>query len=68
MSIGENIKFLREQNNFTQKELAEKVNVKQSMIAQLERGSKVLSVPLAEQIAIVFNCSIIDLISNKKEI
>lgn len=61
MSIGENIRSMREKKNITQNELAEQIGVAQSMIAQLERGSKTLSVPLAKSIAALFGCSIEDL-------
>lgn len=62
MSIGENIKKLRKKNMMSQEELANKINVNRSMIAQLERGTKVLSVPLCIEIAKVLNCNINDLI------
>lgn len=61
MSIGENIKRLRESCNLTQSELAELVGVTQSMIAQVERGSKTLSVPLGQEIAKALNCELTDL-------
>ena len=38
MSIGENIRRLRENRNLTQIQLGEMINVTQSMIAQLEFG------------------------------
>ena len=61
MSIGENIKRLREERNMTQRELAMEVGVTHPMICQIERGSKVPSMPLGSQIAQALNCSIIDL-------
>ena len=51
MSIGDNIKRYRTAKEVTQTELAEEVGINQSMIAQLERGTKVLSVPLGKSIA-----------------
>ncbi len=56
MSIGENIKQKRLACNMTQKELAEKVKVDQSMICQLERGTKTLSLPLGKEITQVLQC------------
>lgn len=61
MSIGENIKHKREEKNLTQKELAEKLGITQSMIAQLERGTKTLTVPLGQEIAKALNCELADL-------
>lgn len=61
MSIGENIKRLRESKNYTQKELAEAVNVTQSMINQIERGTKTLTVPLGCELAKVLDCDLADL-------
>lgn len=61
MSIGENIKQRREVANLTQKELAEMLEVSQPMIAQLERGTKTLTVPLGKEIAKALNCDLTDL-------
>lgn len=60
MSIGTNIKALRVERGMTQKELAEQVNVDQSMICQIERGTKMPTVPLAKQIADALGCNIQD--------
>lgn len=61
MSIGENVKRLRENKNYTQKELADAVNVTQSMINQIERGTKTLIVPLGCELAKVLGCDLVDL-------
>ncbi len=63
MSIGENIKHLRESRNLKQSELAEIVGVTQSMIAQLERGTKTLTVPLGKDIANALECKFDELFS-----
>ena len=60
MSIGTNMKEKRISCGMTQKELAEKVNVDQSMICQIERGTKAPSLPLSLEIAAALNCSIQD--------
>lgn len=62
MSIGENIKRIREENGLKQIELAEKLNISQSMVCQIERGTKVPSLPLGNEIAEVLNCSIDELV------
>ena len=63
MSIGENIKEKRTAMSMTQKELAVKVNVDQSMICQIERGTKAPTLPLAKDIAEILKCSLDDLIA-----
>lgn len=51
MSVGENITRMREKKGISQTELAEAIGVSQSMINQIERGSKVPSIILANVIA-----------------
>lgn len=63
MSIGENIKNLRKNRNFTQAQLAEMVGVGQSMIAQIERGTKVPTMTLGMDIAQALKCRYSDLIN-----
>lgn len=60
MSIGENLKRIRESRNITQVELAETVGVASPMICQIERGSRALSLPLALEIAKVLKCDVND--------
>jgi len=55
------LKNLRLLRGLTQDELAEKVQVSQSMIAQMERGSKSISIPLGKEISRVLNCTLEDL-------
>lgn len=62
MSIGENIKKLREQQGLSQEELATQVNVTRPMITQIERGTKVLTVPLGMEIAKALHCDLKELI------
>ena len=62
MNVGAVIKEKRLSLNMTQKELAEKVNVDQSMICQIERGTKSPSLPLAAEIAQVLDCDIRELV------
>lgn len=63
MNIGTNIKERRCAIGMTQKELAEAVGVEQSMICQIERGTKTPSMPLGKQIADVLGCSIDSLLN-----
>lgn len=64
MSIGQNLSRLRKAQDLTQTELAKRVNVDQSMICQIERGTKTLSLPLALEIADTLRCSVLDLARN----
>ena len=65
MSIGANIKSKRLERDMTQKELAEKVNVDQSMICQIERGTKTPSLPLSVEIAEALGCDIHALVAGE---
>ncbi len=58
MSIGETIRARRTALGMTQAALADAVQVDQSMICQLERGSKVPTVVLAKQIADELQCTL----------
>lgn len=55
MSIGEVIKEERTKAKLTQQQLANKIGVTQSMVAQLERGTRTLTINLAMEIAKVLN-------------
>lgn len=62
MSVGENIARIRTNNNMTQEELAKAIGVSQSMIGQIERGSKIPSVILANVIANTLGADIKDIL------
>lgn len=62
MSIGANIKSRRLKIGLSQKELAEAVNVHQSMICQIERGTKMPTLLLSKEIADALHCQINDLL------
>lgn len=68
MSIGENIKDMRQRKEWTQRELAERVGIGQSMIAQIERGTKTVTMPLGKQIAEVFGCTLDDLFNDVRSV
>lgn len=65
MSIGLNIKRLREEKGMTQEELAEVACVSRSMIAQIERDSRCPTMILGSQIADVLDVDIKDLIGTR---
>lgn len=58
MSIGDNVRQLRIARQMTQQELADGVGIKQPTVAQIERGTKALSLALAMDMAIFFGCSL----------
>ncbi len=64
MSIGANVKRLRKEKGISQTELAEAVHVTQSMIAQIERGTKALTMELGMEISEALDVSINALLEN----
>lgn len=68
MSVGENIKAKRIALGMTQEGLANAVGLGRSMIAQIERGSKVPNIMLGRDIARVLQCGMEDLVSSKGEV
>lgn len=62
MSVGENIAKFRNNKKLSQRQLAEIVGVHPSMIAQIERGSKVPTVTLARDIANNLDVKVDDLL------
>ena len=63
MNIGMNIKAKREEAGMQQVDLAAKVGVTQSMICQIERGTKACSMQLGVEISEALGCKISDLIT-----
>lgn len=63
MTIGENIAQRRRAADMTQEQLAEKVNVHQTMIAKIEIGRKVPGIYLATDIARALHCTLDELVS-----
>lgn len=61
MSIGANVKRIRIELGMSQKELAGAVNVTQPMIAQIERGTKALTMELGKEISEVLKISVTEL-------
>ena len=58
MSIGSNIKALRQGKGISQAKLAEKVYVDPSMISKIEQDRKIPTLPLAAAIADALECDI----------
>lgn len=66
MNIGRNIKLMRIKAGLQQVELAEKLGISQSMISQIERGTKACSMQLGAEIAGVLGCKIGDLLQEEQ--
>lgn len=66
MSIGANTRKLRTNAGLTLNDLAEKVGIGKSMLCQLERGTKTMSLPIAVEISRVLNCSLYDLVGEEE--
>lgn len=64
MSVGKNIRRIRRAKDITQDALAKRVNVTQSMIAQIERDSKIPTVLLTRDIAEALDCTIDDILAS----
>lgn len=65
MSIGANTRRLRIGAGLTQAALAAQIGIGTSMLSQIERGTKTLTLPLAAEVARVLECSIYDLLDEE---
>lgn len=61
MNTGEIIRKMRTDFGISQRDLAFKLEISQSMLAQIERGTKILTVPLAKRLSAILGCTIQDL-------
>lgn len=64
MSVGDNIRRIREEQRLTQIYVAEKVGISQAMLCQIERGTKNPSLQIGKEIADVLGCSIEKLLAD----
>ncbi len=60
MSIGTIIREKRMNKGLTQVQLGEQIGVTTSMVNQIERGTKMPTLPLAKEIADVLQCKVED--------
>ena len=68
MLFNEKLKMLRKENNLTQEELAEKINVSRQAITKWESGEGIPDIENLKQISIVFNTTIDELVKEDKDI
>lgn len=67
MKINEKIKQLREVRQWTQEEMAQKLNMTTKGYAKIERGETLSNLPRLEQIAEIFGMHICQLLSYGEE-
>ena len=64
MNVNENIRTIRETRNWSQEDMAEKMNMSKNGYAKIERGETKLNLHKLEQIANIFNINVLELIKN----
>ncbi|STZ64078.1 Predicted transcriptional regulator [Moraxella lacunata] len=64
MKINEKLRQLREENHWSQEEMAERMNMSPSGYAKIERGETKLNLDKLQNIAQIFNIDIIELMNN----
>ena len=64
MSVNEKIITIRETRNWSQEDMAEKMNMSKNGYAKIERGETKLNLHKLEQIANIFNIDVLELIKN----
>lgn len=68
IEIGKNLKTLRINAKMTQEELAAALDVNRSYVAQIERGTKLLSLQMAVDICNELGCTLYDIVSLNIEV
>lgn len=63
MSVGANIRHIREARGMTQAYLAEQVGITQAMLCQIERETKNPSLQVGREIAHLLGCTVEELFS-----
>ncbi|MGY4674694.1 helix-turn-helix domain-containing protein [Ursidibacter arcticus] len=63
MSVNEKIRMVREMNQWSQEEMAEKMNMSTNGYAKIERGETKLNLHKLEQIAHIFNIDVLELMN-----
>lgn len=57
MTIGNRLKELRNQCNFTQEQLEDYLNLSQGHLSKIENGKRNLNLTLLDKLCAVYNCS-----------
>lgn len=66
MEIHDKIRTMREINQWTQKDMAEKLDLSITGYSKIERGKTRLNLDKLEQIAKIFNIDVVELINSKE--
>ena len=64
MNVNEKIRTIRETRNWSQEDMAEKMNMSKNGYAKIERVETKLNLHKLEQIANIFNIDVLELIKN----
>lgn len=62
VSVGENIRRIREDKGLTQAYVAEQAGISQAMLCQIERGTKNPSLQVGKEIADILGCELSSLL------
>ena len=65
MEVHDKIRVMREINQWSQEEMAEKLAMSANGYAKIERGQTNINIEKLKQIAQIFNIDMVDLISNQ---
>lgn len=66
MSVGDNIRRIREEKGLTAAHIARQTRVTPQMICQIERGTRSPSLQLGAEIARVLGCTMEDLLAERQ--
>lgn len=64
-TIGNRLRDLRREAGFTQSEVAKELGITQTMVMQIERGTKQLSLLNAERLAKMYGCTKDDMLGKE---
>lgn len=64
IAVGKTIKRLRKEKKISQEKLAEAINSHQVYISEIERGLKIPSLPILNEMASAFGMSLTELVSH----
>ncbi|HFC8477823.1 TPA: helix-turn-helix domain-containing protein [Neisseria subflava] len=67
MKTYEKIRLMREMNQWSQEEVADKLNLSTNGYAKIERGETRLNLPRLEQIAEIFHIDLLDLLQSENK-
>ena len=65
MEIHDKIRVMREINQWTQEDMAEKLSMSANGYANIERGKTAINLDKLKQIAEIFNIDVVELLSNQ---